>query len=184
MSDLEKPVWVWLPGAHAPVQCGVFRLENKVGTFYYLDDYRARADALALDPLNLPFTRSTRGLKETRQGGLFGVFRDASPEGFGLALLERLRNTAIIDPMQRLELSEGDAVSAVEVCDDIGAKCAFQPPTSQELADALASLPPERASSSAAREVKGVRGTSLGGERPKLTVLHPTSRFQERCPWP
>ena len=50
MSDLEKPVWVWLPGAHAPVQCGLFRLENKVGTFYYLDDYRARADALALDP--------------------------------------------------------------------------------------------------------------------------------------
>ena len=172
MSGLEKPVWVWLPGTHAPVQCGVFRLENKIGTFYYLDDYKARADALALDPLNLPFTRSTRGLKETRQGGLFGVFRDASPEGFGLALLERLRNTAIIDPMQRLELSEGDAVGAVEVCDDIGAKCAFQSPTSQELAEALASLPPERASSAAAREVKGVRGTSLGGERPKLTVLH------------
>ncbi len=36
----------------------------------------------------------------------------------------------------------------------------------------LAGLAPERASSQAAREVKGLKGTSLGGERPKLTVLH------------
>ena len=52
------------------------------------------------------------------------MFRDASPEGFGLALLEQLRGTTLADPMQRLELSEGDSVGAVEVCDDIDAKLA------------------------------------------------------------
>lgn len=172
MSDTEKPVWVWLPGQHTPVQCGVFSLQQRVGTFRYLPEYLECGDALALDPLNLPLTRRQRGLKETRQGGLFGVIRDASPEGFGLAMLETLRNTSIADPMQRLELSEGDAVGAIEVCDDIEAKCAFRAPTSEALRAALASLPPERASSTAAREVKGIKGTSLGGERPKLTVLH------------
>lgn len=172
MSDTGKPVWVWLPLQDQPVRCGTFTLERGVGTFHYDQAYKAREDALALDPFRLPFTRSARGAKETRQGGLFGVFRDASPEGFGLALLEQLRGKTLEDPMQRLELSEGDSVGAVEVCDDIGAKLAFQAPGSDELFDVISRLPRERPSSQAAREVKGMHGTSLGGERPKLTVLH------------
>ena len=172
MSDTEKPVWVWLPAHSQPVRCGVFSLVGGVGTFRYDEEYLARPDAVQLDEFSLRFTRSRKGLRETRQGGLFGVFRDASPEGFGLALLEQLRGTTLVDPMQRLELSEGASVGAVEVCDDIAAKLSFQAPTSEQLFEVLASLPAERASSHAAREVKGMKGTSLGGERPKLTVLH------------
>jgi len=52
------------------------------------------------------------------------------------------------------------------------AKLSFQAPAPEQLLEVMANLPPERASSHAAREVKGVKGTSLGGERPKLTVLH------------
>lgn len=172
MSDTEKPVWVWLPAQAQPVRCGSFSLVRGVGTFHYDNEYLTRANALPLDAFSLRFTRSQRGLRETRQGGLFGVFRDASPEGFGLALLEQLRGTTLTDPMQRLELSEGDSVGAVEVCDDIAAKLSFQAPASEALLEVIANLPPERASSQAAREVKGMKGTSLGGERPKLTVLH------------
>jgi serine/threonine-protein kinase HipA len=172
MSDSEKPVWVWLPARPHPVRCGAFSLVRGVGTFHYDEEYLARPEALQLDEFNLRFTRSRKGLRETRQGGLFGVFRDASPEGFGLALLEQLRGTTLADPMQRLELSEGDSVGAVEVCDDIAARMNFQPPAAEHLLDVIAKLPPGRASSHAAREVKGIKGTSLGGERPKLTVLH------------
>lgn len=172
MSATEKPVWVWLPAQPHPVRCGTFSLVRGVGTFHYDDEYLARPDALPLDEFSLRFTRSKKGLREARQGGLFGVFRDASPEGFGLALLEQLRGTTLTDPMQRLELSEGDSVGAVEVCDDIGAKLSFQAPASEQLLEVIAKLSPERASSQAAREVKGMKGTSLGGERPKLTVLH------------
>lgn len=172
MSDAEKPVWVWLPALSQPVRCGSFSLVRGVGAFHYDDAYLARPDAMALDEFSLRFTRSRKGLKETRQGGLFGVFRDASPEGFGLALLEQLRGTTLTDPMQRLELSEGDSVGAVEVCDDIAAKLSFQAPASEQLLEVIAKLSPERPSSQAAREVKGMKGTSLGGERPKLTVLH------------
>lgn len=172
MSDTEKPAWVWLPAQPQPVRCGRFSLASGVGTFHYDDEYLARDDALPLDEFSLRFTRAKRGLRETRQGGLFGVFRDASPEGFGLAMLEQLRGTTLTDPLQRLELSEGDSVGAVEVCDDIAAKLSFQAPASEHLLEVLSKLPPERASSHAAREVKGMKGTSLGGERPKLTVLH------------
>lgn len=172
MSETEKPVWVWLPAQAQPVRCGRFSLASGVGTFHYDDEYLARGDALPLDEFSVRFTRAKRGLRETRQGGLFGVFRDASPEGFGLALLEQLRGTTLTDPLQRMELSEGDSVGAVEVCDDIAAKLSFQAPACEHLLEVLAKLPPERSSSYAAREVKGMKGTSLGGERPKLTVLH------------
>lgn len=172
MSDTEKPVWVWLPEQAQPVRCGTFSLVRGVGTFHYDEAYTARPDALQLDEFSLRFTRAKRGLRETRQGGLFGVFRDASPEGFGLALLEQLRGVTLADPMQRLELSEGDSVGAVEVCDDVAAKLSFEPPPSEQLLEVVGQLPAERASSQAAREVKGMKGTSLGGERPKLTVLH------------
>ena len=172
MSETRKPVWVWLPGNAEPVQCGQFSLHDKVGSFEYLSDYRDRPDALALDPVQLPLTRAQRSFKEVRQGGLFGVLRDASPEGYGLSLLESIKGMSLHDPMLRLELSEGDAVGAIEVCDDLDAKLQFTPPTSDQLLTALAALPPERPGSQAARDVKGLHGTSLGGERPKLTVLH------------
>lgn len=172
MSDTSKPVWIWLPGEHLPVQCGVFSIMNKLGSFEYLPEYKSRPDALALDPINLPLTRSSKPFRETRQGGLFGVIRDASPEGYGLSLLEKLTGLSLHDPLQRLEMSEGDAVGAIEVCDNLQPKLEFSPPASEELFAAMATLPPEKASSQAAREVKGIHGTSLGGERPKLTVLH------------
>lgn len=184
MSATDKPAWVWLPGQAAPVCAGRFSLESGLGRFRYDNSYLARADALALDPFSLPLTRAQRGVSERRQGGLFGVFRDASPEGFGLALLEQMRGQTLSDPMQRLELSEGDSVGAIEVCDDIDAKSAFKAPSSDDLMNVLSALPSGRPSSQAAREVKGMQGTSLGGERPKLTVIHEgqlwIAKMQER----
>jgi hypothetical protein len=39
MSEVEKPVWVWLPAQSLPVRCGTFSLSRGVGTFHYDDDY-------------------------------------------------------------------------------------------------------------------------------------------------
>lgn len=172
MSDTSKPVWVWLPRQCEPVRCGVFSLVAGTGVFAYDDVYKSRSDALALDPMHLPITRSNRAAKERKQGGLFGVFRDVSPEGFGLSLLEQVKGMQLPDPMQRLEFSEGDSVGAIEICDDIEAKLAFRAPGSDELFEVLTQLQPQRPSSQAVREVRGLHGTSLGGERPKMTVLH------------
>ncbi|MGE4240039.1 type II toxin-antitoxin system HipA family toxin [Ramlibacter sp.] len=168
----SSSVWTWLPQHHAPVRCGVFALERGVGTFAYDGEYRQRADAVALDPVNLPFTRSQRPAKETRQNGLFGVFRDASPEGFGLAMLEAMHHKSLASPLDRLEASVGDAVGAIEVCDDIERKLRWDAPSSEDLVAALRDLAPEQSPTAAARAVVKVQGTSLGGERPKLTVRH------------
>ena len=167
-----KPVWIWLPGSGTPVRAGEFSITEKVGSFNYDPAYRAQGNALPLDPHNLPFTRSRRPIRETRQEGLFGVFRDASPEGFGLGLLEQTSGRNLADPLDRLEASVGDGVGAIEVCDDIDRKLRWKALASADLIQALAALKPEQSSASAAREVMKVDGTSLGGERPKLTVLH------------
>ena len=184
MSATEKPVWVWLPDRAEPVLAGVLALQGRVGRFRYDPAYRRLPDATALDPMSLPFTRSVREASETRQEGLFGVFRDASPEGYGLALLERRHGRVLVDPMERLELSAGDAVGGIEICDDIEAKLAFRAPALEALRTRLADLPEERPSSQALRDLLGETGTSLGGERPKMTVQHEgalwIAKLQER----
>lgn len=168
----SKPVWVWLAGSSQPVRAGTFTLENGVGTYSYDQRYMELPDSFALDPVNLPFTRRLRPFRETRQDGLFGVFRDASPEGFGLSLLEARLGESMADPLTALEYSAGDGVGAIEVCEDIDRKLAWRPPTSEQLLHALSQLEPQEPATTAAKEVLEVDGTSLGGERPKLTVLH------------
>ena len=139
----SKPVWVWLPGKPQPVRAGVLTLENKVASFAYDEDYLEAKGALPLDPANLPFTRAQRGASPLRQVGLFGVFRDARPEGFGLALLEATKQASLDDPLAVLEASAGDTVGALAICDDIAAKLRFAAPTSAQLLAALAVLPPD-----------------------------------------
>lgn len=167
-----KPVWIWRPGSSVPVQAGKYTLQDKVGEFSYDKAYRELADAVALDPIHLPFLRSARGLREVGQEGLFGVFRDASPEGFGLSMLQAALGTNLTLPLERLEASVGDAAGAIEVCDDIDRKLAWQAPESKDLVQALSQLQPEESSTTAARNVMQADGTSLGGERPKITVRH------------
>ena len=173
MSDTSKPVWVWRPGEVSPIECGRFDLVNGVGLFSYREDYvHSATKSVALDPIHLPVTHRSRPFKETLQEGLFGVIRDAKPEGYGLDLLAMSREVRADDPMHVLEKSVGDTIGAIEVCDDIEAKLAYLAPESEQLLHILAQLPEARPASEAIRTVMGVPGTSAGGERPKLTVMH------------
>jgi serine/threonine-protein kinase HipA len=168
----SKPVWVWLPSEAEPVRCGTFTWRPGLGQFTYDPAYRDRPDARPLDPIRLPFSRSTRPASETRQDGLFGVFRDASPEGYGLQMLELQVGRALTNPLDRLEFSTGDGVGAIEVCDDIDRKIGFVAPPLEVLLSGLQALPEGVAGSRVVREINGLQATTMGGERPKLTVLH------------
>lgn len=172
MSADAKPVWIWLPGESTPTECGVFTLKGGLGTFEYRQHYLDAADGVALDPVHLALTSRVRTIRETRQEGLFGVIRDAKPEGYGLDLLSHIRKVGVDDHMAVLEESEGDSVGAIAVCDDIDRKQVLHAPASHDLLEILANIPDTRPASDAVREVKGIVGTSAGGERPKLTVRH------------
>lgn len=171
VAPVSKPVWVWASGATEPARCGVFTWREGLGEFTYDRDYAAQPGAVPLDPVNLPFTRAARPHREIKQNGLFGVLRDASPEGYGLTMLESLegRELGVLD---RLEVSLGDGVGAIEVCDDIQRKIDFHATPLADFLERLADMPEGVAPSRVVRDLHGVVGTTLGGERPKMTVMH------------
>ncbi|MBP9942419.1 MAG: hypothetical protein KBF33_13685, partial [Comamonas sp.] len=68
--------------------------------------------------------------------------------------------------------SPGDAVGALEVCTDIGDKTRFVRHTSQAMFKAMDELDPAQSSAHVVNKVEGTISASLGGKRPKMTVLH------------
>ena len=71
-------VYLQLPGSLEIVTCGRFEHAvlpdgRRVGRFVYGRSYRARADAVPLDPYGLPVT--PRRFETARLGGTFGVSR-------------------------------------------------------------------------------------------------------------
>lgn len=173
MADKERPVWVWLPGRTQPVQCGTFWWSPGQGKFHYTGAYRELEGALPIDPINLPFTRSRKPDTTTLMNGVFGVLRDAAPEGFGLDLITAMHGGEILDEVERMDFAPGDSVGAIEVCpgERIEHRSNFSPPDEAALLLALEKVDPGISARRVVQEVAGAEdATSLGGEKPKLTL--------------
>lgn len=169
-----KPVWLWLPQATEPVIVGEYLLTESggrsLGAFYYQDGYRGLPEAIPLDQSQLARYNSVP--KTTYHEGLYDIFRDVKPEGFGLDMLQRRRSVSSLSNLDALEYSPGDAVGALEICDNIAEKANFVPHSSQAMFNAMDELDPAQSSAHVVTKVEGGISTSLGGERPKMTVLH------------
>lgn len=140
----------------------------------YSPAYQGSSHAVAIDPVKLGFNRRVHPYKEDMWNGMFGVFRDASPEGFGLDLLRWKHNCDDLDEIDPLGLSSGDAVGALEVCTEVELerKLAYEPPPLQVLCDLVQTDDLEMTSSKLIKNISKINDmTSLGGEKPKLTVL-------------
>ena len=84
----ECIVFVYLPGQTQAVPAGVLSIiqsgRDTTSTFVYGNSYRRRADAVSLDPIDLPLPDvDGQVLRPTRNKYLFGVFRDAAPDAWG-----------------------------------------------------------------------------------------------------
>lgn len=169
-----KPVWLWLPGAIEPIMVGEYQLSESggrpLGEFHYQHGYKNLPQAMPLDQHQLGRFNSIS--KTTDYEGLHDIFRDIKPEGFGLDMLLRRRSVTSLSNLDALEYSPGDAVGALEVCDNIADKVSFVPHSSQAMFDAMDELDPAQSSAHVIAKVEGGISTSLGGERPKMTVLH------------
>lgn len=174
MSEIAKPVWIWLPGQAEPVQAGTFTLAEgtkPVGAFVYDASYLARADAHPLDHGQLKLLKR-RPLKATRNEGLYDVFMDVKPEGFGLHILTRKHSRSSITNLEALEFAPGDTVGALAVCDDIAQKALFVPHAAEDLFEAMRMLALGGHTGQAETSLESIVSTGLGGERPKITVLY------------
>ena len=163
------PVWVWLPGQDEPTRAG----EIVAGTgsrFVYRPEYLKTAGAVALDPVELRLSRSSRGAAILGSDGLPGVIRDAKPAGYGEDRLRAIRGSNL-DALQLLELGVPDGVGAIEACHDIDRKLRWRPKGLGDLQQLTEALEFEEPSSRALRRLNDDLDTSAGGDRPKATLV-------------
>ena len=163
------PVWVWLPGQDEPTRAG----EIVAGTgsrFVYRPEYLKTAGAVALDPVELRLSRSSRGAAILGSDGLPGVIRDAKPAGYGEDRLRAIRGSNL-DALQLLELGVPDGVGAIEACHDIDRKLRWRPKGLGDLQQLTEALELEEPSSRALRRLNDDLDTSVGGDRPKATLV-------------
>jgi serine/threonine-protein kinase HipA len=168
---MKTPVWTWLPGSPDPVLAAHLDVDAGQGKLWYQQAYMDAPLARALDPLQLRFSRKGTGIPVLKDGGLPGVVADAMPAGYGADRLHSLHGRTLT-ALELLALGPPDGAGAIEVCHDIERKLAWQPHTLAELRHHIQQLDHSAPASRAVRRLLDDATTSVGGERPKLTVQH------------
>lgn len=179
--ERECFVYIVLPGETEFVTAGRLRVSSnregvRVGEFVYGRQYRERANAVALDPVELRLREGR--FETTRMGGFFGAIRDAMPDTWGRRIIEHRLRGAELDEFDYLLGGTDDRAGALGFGVDV------VPPTPthrfhrpldlerlQSTADAIIRDDPDFAGSAAAQVEELLDlGTSMGGARPKTVV--------------
>jgi serine/threonine-protein kinase HipA len=100
-------LYVWTQISGTPVIVGRFEQTGRVGSFYYANSYIDRADAFAIDPINLPLIREKEFVTQAN-GGVFGVLLDAGPDKWGQKVLSELSASKPRNPLEFLLAGNGD----------------------------------------------------------------------------
>lgn len=169
-----------MPGASQPVPAGKLAIAQDgrfaSGAFFYGRRYAARAEAYALDPAVLPLVPGVDYHQPPRDieqgGGLFLVFQDALPDGWGRRVIAAGHGGHIPDDVLLL-LEADDARTGALVFSEsqqwIAEKEPVERASLEELADAAHAL--ELGLDAPLRLKRLLRkGSSLGGVRPKTQI--------------
>jgi serine/threonine-protein kinase HipA len=177
-------VYITLPEQTEAVTAGRFQLTanrsgTPVGRFVYGRSYLDRREAVEIDPVELRLARGatyeTTGLR-----GVFGALRDAGPDYWGRAVIERHVGKAPLSELDYFLESPDDRAGA------LGFGLGVEPPAPrrkfnqtieleklQKIADALIQdeeqKKPGDAGTAQVQELLFI-GTSMGGARPKAVV--------------
>lgn len=173
MARKVTPVWIYLPDNPVPVIAGLFSWDSvtRVGEFRYDPDYLAILHAISLDGDRLRLARSP--IRETRQEGIFGVFRDAGPDAWGLDQL--FRQFGDLDAFDVLLKGPADGVGNLAFGETPRTPKAY---SLAELDDVSRGFPPD----DAAIEHAIHPTTSMGGAKPKLLVEDDTAFWIAKFP--
>ena len=173
---MSKKLFVWtrtLRSDGSPILLGRLQISRQIGQFEYDNNYRLRAEAFALDPINLPL-QATPFLIDANHG-IPGPLADAGPEAWGRPIMENLLGiTNLTDILLRNNgLGAGSLVFS-------------QPPDAQPKPATLPTAETLGSVDSAMQKYQTGRrseltkqeqayltdGCSMGGGRPKLTLSY------------
>lgn len=179
-QNTECYVYITLPGETESVTAGRFELSNDrrgnaLGRFVYGKSYLARANAVAIDPMELKLSGET--YETARLKGVFGALRDAGPDYWGRRVIEKHAGVPQLGELDYLLNSADDRAGA------LGFGLGQEPPAPrrkfnktielaklQQIAEAL--MREEDVKTEEAAQVQDLMliGTSMGGARPKVVV--------------
>lgn len=174
-------VYITLPRQTEAVTAGRFGLTNDRrgttrGRFVYGRSYLARADAVAIDPVELKLSVET--YETARLEGVFGALRDSGPDYWGRRVIEKHSGKARLGELDYLLESSDDRAGA------LGFGLGQTPPGPrrnfnktldleklQQVAEAfMRDEAPTPDSDAAQVQALLLLGTSMGGARPKAVV--------------
>ena len=174
-------VFIYPPGEATSVPAGLFTYDetNRQGRFEYGRRYQERVGALPVDPVALPLGRPGQ-LVETNRG-LYGAFRDASPDRWGRLVIahrmgvppETLNEGELLLSPNALRVGNLDFRSSLDAPEPVPAPPSFH--QLENIMDAAARVEAgEPLGEQNGAEMLHLleQGSSLGGARPKCTVEH------------
>ncbi len=185
----EAYVWIWLPGATAPVVAGRMARDGKRLIFNYGQSYLDRSNRIPIYDPELPL----RGGAIAPEAGLSmaGCLRDAAPDAWGRRVIlnrtfgskRKDADTAELDELICLLESGSDRIGALD----------FQKSPSEYVPRAVQAATLDELLSAAEKVESGVpltpdldqallHGTSLGGARPKATIQDGDTKLIAKFP--
>ncbi len=174
-------VYIVLPGETEFVTAGKLvltadRHRIPIGKFIYGQSYLARANAVAIDPVELKLTNDT--FETRRFHGIFGALRDAGPDFWGRWVIEKYSGKIDLSELDYLLFSPEDRTGALSFGRNRKPLAPLQRYSRtlhlaelQRIADAIIAdeeLPIDPLTEQA--EALLLAGTSMGGARPKAVV--------------
>ncbi len=116
MISKECFVYLQLPHSHDLLTVGRLQwkkegAKTEVSTFVYGKSYLKNANAFSLDPFELPLIE--RPFQTTKNEGLHGPLRDASPDSWGRYVIEKNTPPSEHDPIGYLLNSANDRIGAL-----------------------------------------------------------------------
>lgn len=175
MAATSLYVFCYLPGEVTAVPAGRFDHDDVdgVGTFAYGSRYAKRQNALAVDGVALPLGADP--LPVATNGGLYGAFRDASPDHWGrLVIASGLKcPVEAVSEIDYLSHANATRVGNLDFRPSPDSpEPALRPPEFQNIEDLLTAAEGLEAGRAVdeRRRLMLEQGSSLGGARPKCTV--------------
>ena len=182
MKPLDTRVYVYLqlPQSLQVVTAGYYELRfvhgQPSGSFVYNPAYLQRADAVPLDPFELPL--SPRRAQTVKLNGIFGALRDAAPDAWGRRIIEKHSGRNDLTEADYLLLSPEDRAGALSFGRN------KLPPAPVQRFNPIVHLPALQAAAQQFMQTEAAGqpgmsaqmlellqpGTSMGGARPKNVV--------------
>jgi serine/threonine-protein kinase HipA len=168
-------VFIYLPGETVAVPAGIFTHypDDGIGRFAYGRLYLERPNALPVDPVALPLGGTPKDV--ATNGGLYGAFRDSSPDYWGRLVIAADLKTRpeAVSEIEFLLHANASRIGCLDFRVSLEqGEPAQGPPSFQSMQDLLRAADQLQAGQPVDQDLLRLleQGSSVGGARPKCTV--------------